>query len=743
MTPSDDVEHRTAVWRLLHRVGLVGHPEAADAQVPLARQICRTTEARLITASLLVLVGLFAYPFGLMLDEGAGTAQRLLAVGIGGIAVGVFIGLLPTSEIHERWFDALPVAFGVLLAAGVAVAAPYGGAVAPLLTFLGPTIAFVIISPRARVPHAVFASVLILLPVFTWTGTMATIAGSIIALAVAWGLGLFVALVWDGATRQTRRLEELVRADPLTGVGNRRLLDERLGYELQRHERMRRRLALVVLDLNGFKAINDTLGHHAGDRLLQRVAAALRDAVREQDTVARAGGDEFCVLLPETGCDEARAFVEKLHAEFARIDEDGRSVSAAIGAAVFPDDAADAAGLFDAADARQREDKAGPAGRDGVAMADHAPDGHRRALRLPGLRALAGDLEDAFVSASPGPDGRGETVVRRVTRLRSVRAAVGFVFAGTSVLCAIGGLWWFDGRTTEMLALAAMTLATALLVQLVPTDRMHPRWFHGLPVLVTVEFAAGIALLGPDAYASFPIAAFLGCAIAFAIDSVRGMVAHAVFAVAVLGAAVLSVGTGPVLAGAGCMFAVLVWCVLYVELTWRGADEQSEHLGELLRRDPLTGVGNRRLLIERVDYELHRHHRTGRPLTVFALDLNGFKHINDTLGHAAGDDLLRDAAAALRHAVREQDTVIRQGGDEFFLVAPETGPNQARTLARAMRAALAQVDAGGRPLTAAIGSATYPDDAVTAADLAHTADIRQLADKRRDLPRGAPHPAPG
>lgn len=743
MTPSEDVEHRSAAWRLLHRAGIVGYAEPADARVPLARQICRTTEARLITASLLVVVGLFAYPFGLMLGEGADTARLLLAVGAGGIAAGAFVALLPTGEIHERWFDVLPVAFGALLAVGVAVAAPHGGAVAPLLTFLGPTIAFVIISPRARIPHALCASALILLPVVTWTGTMATIAGSIIAFAVAWGLGLFVALVWDGATRQTRRLEELVRADPLTGVGNRRLLDERLAYELRRHERMRRRLALVVLDLNGFKEINDSLGHHAGDRLLQSVAAVLQDAVREQDTVARAGGDEFCVLLPESGGDEAAAFVAKLRAQLARIGQDGRSISAAIGAAVFPDDAGGAAGLFEVADARQREDKAWPGRRRCASLVAEAPDHARRALRLPGLRALADDLEDAFVSAAPGPDGRGETVVRRVTRLRSVRAAVGFVFAGTSVLCALGGLWLLEGRTTEMLGLAAMTLVTALLVQLAPSDRMHPRWFHLLPVLVTVEFAAGIVLFGSDAYATFPIAAFLGCAIAFAIDSVRGMAAHVVFATAVLGAAILSVGTGPVLAGGVCMFAVLVWHVLYVELTWRRADEQSEHLGELMRRDPLTGVGNRRLLTERVDYELHRHHRTGRPLTVFALDLNGFKHINDTLGHAAGDELLRDAASALRRAVRAQDTVIRQGGDEFFLIAPETGPNQARTLDRAMRAALAQVDAGGRPLTAAIGSATYPDDAETAADLAHAADLRQFADKPRNVPRGAPHPATG
>ena len=728
-------DDRTLPGRVLARLGLLGHPELTDEPVPLARQICRTLEGRLITASLFFMVGLFAYPFGLML--GGDAPQRLAAVGVLGMGTGIVIGLLRTSEIHERWFDVLCVVIGALLALGVAAAQPYGGTVTPLFTFLGPAVAFVIIHPRARLAHALLGSVLILLPVIFWSGTMATLGASFLALAVTWGLGLFVALVWDGADRQTRRLEELVRADPLTGVGNRRLLDERLRYELRRHERTGRSLALVVLDLNGFKEINDTLGHHAGDEILQRVAATLQAAVREQDTVVRAGGDEFCVLLPETGRDDACGLVAKLHIALDGIAAGGRPVAAAFGAAVFPDDAADAAALFDVADARQRDDKVNPAPRAPVHPAGREPDLGRRAMRLPGLRALADELEHAFLSAGSGLDGAGEHVARRVSRLRSVRVAVGLAFGGVGVMALIGGLWFFDGLQTHLVLIAAMTLTTAGLVQLVPTDRMHPRWFHGLPVLVCGELAVGLLLLGDRAYAALPVIAFLGAAIAFVVDSSRAIVVHLVIASAILGATVLSIGTGPVLGGAICAFAAMVWQALYVELTWRSANEQSEHLGELMRRDPLTGVGNRRLLTERVDYELQRHTRTGRPLTVFALDLNGFKQVNDTLGHAAGDDLLREAAAALRRAVRAQDTVIRQGGDEFALIAPETGPEEARLLARGIRGALAQAGANGQPLTAGIGFATFPDDGTSAADLMHTADIRQLADKPRNARRAA------
>ncbi|MBJ7521692.1 MAG: GGDEF domain-containing protein [Solirubrobacteraceae bacterium] len=739
-TPMADAEV-TGIRGLLHRAGLIGYPEAADEPVPLARKICRGVEGRLMTAALLILIGLFAYPFGLILDV---DDPRLLgAVGVVGILAGLVVAAMRTAEIHERWFDVLCVTIGVLLTLGVAAAQPYGGAVTPLFTFLGPTIAFVIIQPRARLVYAILGSVAILLPVILMTGTTATTAASCLALAVTWGLGLFVALVWDGADRQTRRLEELVRADPLTGVGNRRLLDERLRYELRRHARTDRSLALVVLDLNRFKEVNDTLGHHAGDELLQEVAHVLQATVREQDTVVRAGGDEFCVLLPETGREAAAGLVAKLHAAFAGIDAGGQPLTSAIGAAVYPDDAAAAGTLFEIADARQRDDKHRPVPRDPVpAVADHEPG--RRAMRLLGLLALADDLENVFVSAGPA-DGVQETVARRVTRLRSVRYAVSLAFAGVGVLALMGGLFWFDDRLTELLLCAVMTFATAAVVPFVPTDRMDARWFHALPILVTLEMTVGLVLLGDEAYTVLPIVAFLGSAIAFVVDSRRAVVAHLLFGTAVLGSAVLWIGTGPVIGAALCALTVLVWSAMYVELTWRSADEQSEHLGELMRRDPLTGVGNRRLLTERVDYELRRHTRTGRPLTLFALDLNGFKQVNDTLGHAAGDDLLREAALALRRAVRDQDTVIRQGGDEFALIAPETGPAEARTLARGMRAALAQVMAAGEPLTSAIGFATFPDDATSAADLAHTADIRQLADKphgsrRARRPAGQPRP---
>jgi diguanylate cyclase (GGDEF)-like protein len=113
---------------------------------------------------------------------------------------------------------------------------------------------------------------------------------------------------------QARRLasaERTSRLDPLTGLGNRRALDEALQRELARHIRYQRTLALVVVDLDGFKIVNDTHGHAAGDRVLATVGRRLGE-IRGTDAAFRLGGDEFAVLLPETRADAAELVARRI-----------------------------------------------------------------------------------------------------------------------------------------------------------------------------------------------------------------------------------------------------------------------------------------------------------------------------------------------------------------------------------------------------------------------------------------------
>ncbi len=156
--------------------------------------------------------------------------------------------------------------------------------------------------------------------------------------------------------REAEVLSHRVLHDHLTGLPNRALFLDRLAHALARLSRQPGLVAVVFLDLDGFKSINDRLGHDAGDRLLMEVAARLRTSIRSSDTAARFAGDEFLVLLEGLGDKRAieRLVARTRHALAApyRIgdDEVQAQLSAAVGVAITDDPYADPAGLIHAAD---------------------------------------------------------------------------------------------------------------------------------------------------------------------------------------------------------------------------------------------------------------------------------------------------------------------------------------------------------------------------------------------------------
>lgn len=142
-------------------------------------------------------------------------------------------------------------------------------------------------------------------------------------------------------------LQHLAHFDPLTGLPNRLVLEERLSEALEQARVSATRVALVFVDLNGFKAINDRYGHAAGDRVLITTATRLKKILRSTDTVARIGGDEFVVILqglPQgiSLQDEARSICQKIFVELSppmTIGNDQRHIGTSLGVAVFPDHA--------------------------------------------------------------------------------------------------------------------------------------------------------------------------------------------------------------------------------------------------------------------------------------------------------------------------------------------------------------------------------------------------------------------
>ena len=164
---------------------------------------------------------------------------------------------------------------------------------------------------------------------------------------------LEVRLLHKAARINGKLLESMALKDPLTGLANRRQLTDRMSMAIVHARRNKSTMAVVYLDLDGFKQINDTLGHGAGDALLKMVAERLVATVREEDTVARLGGDEFMIVLWLSGADEAAKVTLKLiKAVSQTYDIEGHTVSVttSAGVAIYPSHGEDADTLMKSAD---------------------------------------------------------------------------------------------------------------------------------------------------------------------------------------------------------------------------------------------------------------------------------------------------------------------------------------------------------------------------------------------------------
>ena len=154
--------------------------------------------------------------------------------------------------------------------------------------------------------------------------------------------------------RMERAIEEMALHDPLTGLPDRKLLADRIAVALAHARRDRCLMALLFLDLDGFKAVNDSWGHAVGDLLLKDVAIRLVDTLRTSDTIARIGGDEFTVLIPDLASSDAateiaRKIITTLEKPFA-VEGTPVGVSASIGIAMYPADGSDEETLLRKAD---------------------------------------------------------------------------------------------------------------------------------------------------------------------------------------------------------------------------------------------------------------------------------------------------------------------------------------------------------------------------------------------------------
>lgn len=173
----------------------------------------------------------------------------------------------------------------------------------------------------------------------------------------------------------------------------------------------------------------------------------------------------------------------------------------------------------------------------------------------------------------------------------------------------------------------------------------------------------------------------------------------------------------------------LAFFLIVITLTWVMRDAKAQAL-ELSRTDLLTGCANSRNFAGRAALEIARMRRSGKPLTLAYLDLDKFKHINDTRGHGEGDRLLRATAAAIAGRIRSTDFVARLGGDEFAILLPETDAQAAPRVLAAVDAAVARVAGAQWGVGCTIGAVTFESGPPSVDYMVRTADALMYEGKR-------------
>ena len=225
------------------------------------------------------------------------------------------------------------------------------------------------------------------------------VLASWLSLRIAGGVLASLDAAHAALRRQKDYAELLARTDALTGLANRRAFDEAAEQEAQRAKRYVTPLALVMADIDHFKAINDAHGHHIGDKVLQHFAQTLSASVRTIDLVGRWGGEEFVILMPGTELDEAVQAAERMRLAVIKaappLDDPGYAYTASFGVAAFSAETPTMASLFGRADTAlylakkngrnrvEREDAAVPPALTFRDASARAPDGGRSPAKAP------------------------------------------------------------------------------------------------------------------------------------------------------------------------------------------------------------------------------------------------------------------------------------------------------------------------------------------------------------------------
>jgi len=541
------------------------------------------------------------------------------------------------------------------------------------------------------------------------------------------------------SARARRELEKRATFDALTGCHNRSSILAALRSDLEREESTC--TGVLYVDLDKFKSVNDTLGHAAGDESLIIVAERLRVANRDDDEIGRLGGDEFLVLLrgipgPEVAMSVAQRVCASLRTS-ARLSSGTVELRASVGVACVQDEAIDAEELISRADAAMYRSKEQAKGL--PVLAAGPQDGH----------TMPGSEHRPQAPARSTPRGRGEPQEigesREATTREDIEQQLAQHTRQHQAVAHLGQVALREPELTTLIDEIVATVAGTLEVDACGVLKLREDQ-------ELLDILAKLGYEGPDT----GLPAGTGTHSGYALKTHRPVVVADLHsetrfdATVLLNAGFVSAVNAPiegherpfgVLSALSARrrrfstddvnFLVAVANVLSAAVERQRKEEAARHAA---LHDPLTGLSNRTLALDRIDRALARRRRDRTGVAVLVLDLDRLKIINDSLGHAAGDQVLVALASRLEETLRQSDTIARLGGDEFVVVCE--GPDEVRhvtELAQRIGDALARplLSAGGEHfLTASIGMAVAERVEDTAASLLRDADAAMHCAKK-------------
>ena len=681
----------------------------------------------------------------------------LLVIAIGSFALALSEGLRPPTRPDQRWADETVVyaalAFGVVAAIGAAIqdtawAARRRGRFTVYLAWSAALLAALTVAGilDQGLASVSYNAVMVLMPyiglVFPrrWSRislvvvllSMAAVqaavpdadfieAGSTMVLAVSgWLVGLIARL---GHYRASRQALILSRTDVLTGALNRRGFIEHMDWALDGAARAAEPVALLVIDLNDFKLINDADGHAAGDALLAWVGRQVPEFLPDDAAFGRLGGDEFAVLATGTADDEAIALGRRINETLAE------KVGASIGVATSRTGLAEADELLRNADLALYAAKGDPSER--VQHRDVLDDGRARPT-----------ADTPVVPVPPVSYARLRGRVARVFEYEPSTFDGVWVLAGFSTIAVAGATFVastiVDGADSIYGQLiiycgipwVLLNLGAGVFFRRRAQHLGSPEWGVVWFSAITVGLGVGTAALSTGDGVASPIIAGLYLKILFDAAAFERRQAQETSAF-IMGcwAVALLLGPSDVLWVAPFQAALLLGAYFVGSIGREAFEEAITARMELASRDPLTGLLNRRGWVRRVERAFEKGVGDGLRVGIVAVDLDGFKQVNDTQGHAVGDRLLQAVASVATDSLPGAEAIGRLGGDEFVAAVRVRDR-------RDLDAVVAQLDARLEVVTAgSVGGAIQGPDGSTLDALLQVADHRAYAVKQARVAR--------